>query len=108
MSAFDDFLKEVLSDAEALAKSTLNQVVTQAINDTREFLDEARSDLREWTDALAMGEMSTKEFTDLVEGQRDLAKLHGLTAAGITATKLDRFRDALMKLVVQAALKTFI
>lgn len=108
MSPFDRFLKNVTSDAQALAKTTLKTAAASALTDTQAFLRESESDLREWTRQLKSGELRRKEFENLVEGQKELAKLHALTRAGVALAEIDRFRDALIELVINAAFKTFL
>jgi len=108
MSVFNDFLKEIVSGSKDLAKGALKDLAAQVKNDTQDFINQAKNDLRDWTRELAAGELSKAEFTDLVKGQADLAELHALTEAGIALTRLDRFRDALVQLVVNTAIRTFI
>jgi hypothetical protein len=108
MSAFDGFLREIVSGAEDLARTTLTEAVAQAREDTEDFLRETESDLRRWTQELAAQELSQAEFEDLVKGEADLARLHALTEAGIALARLDRFRDGLINLVVNTAIRTFL
>jgi ABC-type ATPase with predicted acetyltransferase domain len=64
--------------------------------------------LRRWTRELRDNELTKAEFADLVKGQKDLAQLAALTQAGLALAALQRFRDGLMKLVIDTAFKTFL
>jgi hypothetical protein len=108
MSAFTDFEDAVLSGAKTLAQGTFQGFVTQAENDAQNFLAQTRADLEEWTSQLASGDLTKDDFTDLVGGEKDLATLDALTQQGIGIIAIQRFRDDLINLVVQAAFKAFL
>src|SRR5262249_28377664 len=108
MSAFGDFGKAVRTGVQALAKRTLKDFVTQAQNDAQSFMKQAKKDHIRWTNRLAAKKMTKDEFADLVKGQKDLATLNALTQAGLALARLQRFRDALIKLVIDSAFKTFL
>ena len=108
MAVFDDFLDEVLAGAKQLARKDLAGAVRAAEQDTRAFLKKAKDNLSTWTTALQAGELDEDEFEDLVHGQKDLIVLATLTQKGIAAARLQRFRDALIDLVIKSALKAFL
>jgi hypothetical protein len=108
MSAFGDFQKAVISGAGKLAKSTFKDFVKQAKDDAGDFLKQTEDDLRTWTQQLAGGALKKDEFKELVEGRKAVAELHALTQAGIAQIQLDKFRDALVDLVINAAFKAFV
>lgn len=108
MSLFDDFLSTITSGAKGLAQQTLKDFVEQANDDTSDLLNQSRQQLKLWTDQLALGQMTQAEFTDLALGLKDLAAMQALTEAGIAAARVQRFRDAVIKLVIDTALKTFL
>jgi hypothetical protein len=70
-------------------------------------LKETEDKLKRWTGMLAKGELTKLEFTALVDSQKGLATLGELTHLGIAAATLQRFRDGLIDLVINAAFKTF-
>ena len=108
MSVFSDFEKAVLSGAKSLAQGTFKGFVTEAENDAKSFLKQSEADLKQWTSELASGELTKDEFTDLIEGEKDLAELDALTQAGRALADLQRFRAGLVQLVLDAAFKTFL
>ena len=108
MSVFDDFLSTVVSGAKGLAQQTLTDFVTQAQNDTKDFLLQSRQQLNDWTTQLAKGQMTKEEFADLALGLKDLAVMAALTEAGIAAARVQRFRDAVIKLVIDTAFQKFL
>lgn len=107
-SKFNGFVSDVAKGGKALGKDLFKELQTQATKDTKAFLAASKVNLRKWTKQLADGDLSKAEFQDLVRGEKDLAKLHALTEAGIAATKLERFRSGLITLVIDSAFGRFL
>ena len=108
MATFDDYEKELHKGVAKLARQLVDGLEEEAFSDTNTFLRKSRKDLERWTDLLASGEITKKEFTDLVGGQKALAELHELTRVGIGHAKLERFRMDLIKLVIDSAIKVYV
>lgn len=108
MSQFSEFEAGVVNGAKDLAVGTLKDLVTIMQDDAKAFLDSTEAKLKRWTRLLARQEITRAEFTALVESQKALAVLEGLTHAGIAAASLQRLRDKLIDLVVDTAFKTFL
>lgn len=108
MSQFSSFLDDIAGGATALARQTLQGFVAQAQSDTSDFINQSKQQLNEFTVQLAQGQLSQDEFADLVGGLKDLATMQALTEVGIAAARVQHFRDALIKLVIDTAFKTFL
>ncbi|MEH2513611.1 Ulp1 family protease [Nitrobacteraceae bacterium AZCC 1564] len=108
MSKFSEFEEGVLSGAKDLAVGTLKDLATIIEDDANAFLKSSAEKLKRWTRMLAKEQITRAEFTALVESQRALATLEGLTHAGIAAASLQRLRDKLIDLVIDTAFKTFL
>lgn len=108
MSAFTEFRSEVLDGVKDLATTTLAGFANQAKSDTQQFLTNQKTKLTEWGDQLKAGEIDADDYEFNVGGLLDLAEMHALTEVGITAGQIQHFRDGLIKLVVDAAVKHFV
>ena len=108
MSQFDVFYNTVRAGVVDIAKGDLAQYVEQGKADAGQFLQSLQSDLKDWTKALANGDLSKDEFDFLLRGKADLAAMHALTQAGIAAVQVQQFRDALIDLVINSAFKVFV
>lgn len=108
MSQFSDFKNDVIAQIKKLGETTLIDFASQAKSDTQKFLDAEAHDLERWTEELAKEEIDKEDFNFLIHGQVALFKMHMLTEAGITEAQLQQFRDALIKIVVDAGVKHFI
>lgn len=108
MSKFDDLSNAVLKGAKDLAKKNFGGFVDETAKDTQAFLDKAQADLQRWTKLLANGKLTKEDFRDLVQAKKALAEIRALTQAGVTLTKLERFRSDLINLVVDSAFDVFL
>jgi len=105
---FDDFVDALAEGAKDLAKDIFDGFEEQAKEDAKTFAQKAEADLRRWAKLLEEGKITKQDFGDLVEGKKALAEIHALTVAGISLTKLERFRSGLIDLVVDTAFKIFL
>lgn len=100
---WEGFAATVKEGVGELARNTVGDFIPQAQADATAFLNASGEKLRKWGDLLANGQISADEFEFLLGSQRDLAKMHALTALGLTATRLERFRTGLISLIVKSA-----
>ncbi len=108
MASTKDFLGALKLGLQELVAGTLKPYSKQASADGQAFLDAQKANLRKWTSQLASGDLSKDDFTDLVEGVKDLAELVALKQAGLAAVKLDQFRTGLVNLVIDTAFKIYL
>jgi hypothetical protein len=108
MSRFDDFVDAVTSQVPALARDTLGAMPQEAVDDARAFLSFAEDSLRTWTGQLESGELEPGDFRDLASDLPQLAQLAALSRIGIAEAALQRFRDGLIDLVINAAIGAFV
>jgi len=103
MSRFTDFLSEVKDGTKQIAVTQAKQFADAVIEDGQAFLGSLEDDLKTWTQQLASGQLSPKDFAFLVRGKEDLAKMSALTEAGMAAIQIDSVRSALVALIITAA-----
>jgi len=108
MSNFDDFVDAVEEGVKELAKKTLKGFKDEALADAKSFLEASKDDLQRWTKLLAKGELSQNDFEWLVTGRKDVAELHALKQSGLAIIRLDRFKNALLDLVIDTAFDVFL
>ena len=108
MTQLDDFGNAIHAGVVNIAKGDLKDFLKEAKDDTNQFLAATKEDLKTWTKQLADGDLSKDEFEFLLRGKEDLAEMHALTQAGIAAAQIQKFRDALIDLVIDTAFKVFV
>ncbi len=103
MFDFNGFISSLEDGIKKLASETLGGHKDVAISDSKEFLENTKTDLKKWTEELARGELSQNDFKFLVAGKKDLAELHGLKQAGLTLVKIENFKNGVIDILVKAA-----
>ncbi len=107
MGQWDDFASKVEAGVAAACVGALKGYVKEMQSDAQAFLAAAAADLETWTAQLAAGTIDSGDFTAYLKADASLAQMAALTAAGIAAADLQRFRDTLIDTVVSAAVATF-
>jgi len=108
MSDFDNFIDIIEEDVKKLAKKTLKGFKNEALSDAKDLLKENKEDLKRWSKLLAKGELSQDDFEWLVIGRKDVVELHALKEAGLALVRTDRFKNALIDLVIDTAFDVFV
>ena len=108
MAKFDDFLAAVTGSLTPLVTDFAAGVRRDAVDDMVGFLSDKKEDLLRWTDLLARGEITPREFAMLVSGAKALLKLRALRVAGVQLARVQRLRNAFIDLVVEKAIGTFL
>ncbi|MBK0326399.1 hypothetical protein I5535_03740 [Rhodobacteraceae bacterium F11138] len=104
---WDAFLTEFREGLTILARNALEDWKDTAKADGEAYLDAMKDDLPRWAKALKEGLLTKNEFEQLLDGQKSLLKLHMLTAAGLSKTRLEQFRVGLISLVTKSAYSAF-
>lgn len=105
---WNNFVDTVGEGVEVLAKNTFKDFVAQAKEDTQEFWEDSEETFKRWVDALATGKLTKDEFEFLVGMRADLAKMHALTAAGVSMTRIERFRTGVISLFTKTIFDTLL
>jgi hypothetical protein len=108
VASFQDFLTALEDSLKKLATQDWATVRDAAVKDGQAFFAKARDDLKKWTEELAEGKLSKEDFEDLIKGQRDLAELTALKAAGLAEVKLQQFLTDLVNTIVTTATSVFL
>jgi hypothetical protein len=107
MSDFDTFVALVEEGTKDLAKNTLRGYSEEALQDAKFFLETHKEDARRWTKLLASQDLTQEDFEWLVLSRREVAELKFLKDTGLSMVRMDRFKSALMNLVIDTAFDVF-
>lgn len=108
MSKIDDFFKEVQDAINNLIKEEFGSVLTEANEDSLNFMNKSKEKLIKWTTQLAANEITKDDFTALVKGLKALTEIHALTQAGLAAVKLERFRSGIIDIIINKGITIFL
>ena len=108
MADFNDFLNNLLKGLEDLTRDHWQDFKDAAEKDGNAFFKKTSEDLQRWTKMLADKELSKTDFEFLVAGKKDLAEMEALKQAGLALVRVEKFRNALISLIVDTAVGTFL
>ncbi len=108
MSDLTEYKDALIAGARQLAEDFLKTGLDEAQQDAEAFFASTRDKLARWSDALAKGKLTKEEFGLLVHSQAALAEVRALGHIGIQQARLERFRQKLVALVIDTAIKVFL
>ena len=101
---FDAFKDTLRVGVKELAKNTVKEFAEDAKTDMEAFVDDTKGDLQRWTTALAEGTLTQEDYAFLLKMRMDVAKMHALTATGVSQARINRFQQGLISLLMRSAL----
>jgi hypothetical protein len=104
MADFTKLFDDLKTQLASLAEKDLKEFAGQGKADAMAFLDDSRAQLEEWFQLLTSGEIDEDEFRELVESQKDLAKMEALRKASAGQQTVESFRDSALNLIVKSAI----
>lgn len=107
MPDFTSLLTAIKDGVATLAVETLQEHRKAAMADAEEFLRRTQGDLERWARDLATGSLTPADFEFLVNAKKDLAEMEALKQAGLALVRVDRFRNALVDLVIGTTIRMF-
>ena len=105
---FDRFVELVEEGTQELAKNTLRGYKEEALADAKVFLETSKDDAKRWSKLLAQGELTEEDYEWLILSKKDVVELQLLKDAGLAVVRIDRFKNALMNLVIDTAFDVFV
>ena len=94
----DSFLDVLKPQLEKLAKDTVKDAATEAVETGLGFVRSMQADIADWLEELKSGDLSLEDFEDLLLGEKDLMKITLLTEKGLSAARIEKFRNAVVEL----------
>jgi len=89
-----------------LAKVTVSTYVKEGQADGKQVLAIMKDDLSRWTQELADGRITTRDFETLVIGDKDLVEMEALTEAGLGLARIDQFKMSVFNLITDTVLSS--
>jgi hypothetical protein len=108
MSKIDDFLTGVRNGVVDLGKDYIKGAKQRGIDDMLAYAQARKADVERWGGMLERGELSPEDFRQLLLALKDEGEIRALRVAGVELARMQRLRDALVNLVVNTAVGTFL
>ena len=103
MADFNKIFSDIKDQIGAEAKTDLKEFSDQGKQDAQAFLDQSRDRLEKWMQLLADKQIDEDEFSWLVESQKAAAQMEALRKANAGAMQIEKFRDSVFQITVNAA-----
>ena len=100
MPDFEEILSSLSAEIKALAEQSWSEYKASATKDAKAFIEKTKDDIKRWTNLVAEGKLTIAEFEFLLKAKRDLATLEALKRAGLTAVRLNKFRNDLFATII--------
>jgi len=108
MPTFNDFLSTIKDDLLEFAKDNLKEYKDELLKDGSAFVKKTKIDLERWTEGLASGALTKKDFEFLLKGKKDLAEMEALKQLGLSKIRINKITNGVIDVVVGSAVKTFL
>lgn len=108
MPNFTDFIDTLKNDLLDFTKENLEEYKNELLKDGTQFVEKIKSDLERWTDGLASGVLSPKDFEFLLKGKKDLAEMEALKQLGLSKIRITKIFNSLTNVIAGSAIKTFL
>jgi len=108
MPNFNDFITTLKDDLLVFAKENFEEYKDELIKDGTLFVEKTKSDLERWTEGLASGALSKKDFEFLLKGKKDLAEMEALKQLGLSKIRITKIFNSLTNVITGSAIKTFL
>jgi hypothetical protein len=95
----DQLIQALESGVESLAKSTLQDYVSQAKADGEAAIDEMKANLQKWTLEFESGALTADDLAFLIKEQTALDAMTTLKQAGLSEVKVDQFKADLINMI---------
>ena len=96
---FTDIFQQLKANVLNLAETNVKEFASSAKKDAQKILDTMKSDLKQWAQQLADGEITKKEFEFLVRTEKDSFKMEGLKQKGLAKVEIDKFRNGVINMI---------
>ncbi|HEX5153416.1 MAG TPA: hypothetical protein VFW07_18330 [Parafilimonas sp.] len=91
--------QQLETGVDSLAKSTLQDYLTQAKTDGQAAIDEMKANLQKWTLEVESGALTADDLAFLIKEQSALDEMTALKQAGLAEVKVDEFKSNLVSMV---------
>ena len=97
---FDQLVQALEGSVESLAKSTLQEYLSQAKADGENVIDSLKANLQKWTIELENGTLTGEDLTFLLKEEAALDEMTALKQAGLAEVRIDQFKSDLINTIM--------
>jgi hypothetical protein len=97
---FDQLFQTLQTGVESIAKESFQNYYNQAKADGQSARDSMKTNLQNWTAEVGNGALTAEDLEFLLKEEDALDEMIALKQAGLGQVQLDKFKNALISLVV--------
>lgn len=97
---FNQFYQNIESGVETLAKSTLQNYLSQAKTDGQNTVEDIKGYLQQWAEEVEEGVLSIEDLKFLLKEEAALTEMTALKEAGLAAAHIDEFKTGITNVVI--------
>lgn len=95
----DQLVQSLESGVDTLAKSTLEDYVSQAKTDGESAISDIKANLQKWTAEVETGALTAEDLAFLLKEQAALDEMTALKQAGLAEVRIDQFKSGLVNMI---------
>lgn len=99
---FNQFYQNIESGVEGLAKSTLQNYLSQAKTDGKNAVKDMKGYLQQWTVEVEEGALTIEDLEFLLKEEAALTEMTTLKEAGLAAVRIDEFKTGITNMITGA------
>jgi len=97
---FDQLFQTLETGVASIAKQSFQDYYDAAKADGQSALENMKTNLQNWTTEVESGALTAEDLEFLLKEEADLDEMTALKQAGLAEVQIDKFKDALISLVV--------
>jgi hypothetical protein len=101
MSDLDQLWSALQLNVMSFLKDELKQSAEGVLQDVNSYLNDGKTELKQWTEDLAAGAMSLEDYESLLRGQGGLAKMVALKQLGLSKARMDEIKGGLADTILK-------
>jgi len=96
---FDQIYQDLKSGVVDIAKQSFQDYITEAKAAGKSALDGMKDNLQHWAQEVENGALTKDDLEFLLQEEASLEELTALKQTGITAIRIDQFRNAIISVI---------
>lgn len=97
---FDQLYQQLQTNVITIAKASFQAYFDQAKADGQLALENMKENLQTWTAEVLSGALTTDDLVFLLKSEESLNEMTALKQAGLAEVQIDKFKGAIINLVV--------
>lgn len=99
---FNQFYRNIESGVDTLAKSTMQNYLSEAKTDGQNAVEDIKGYLQQWAAEVKEGALTMEDLEFLLKEEAALTEMTALKEAGLAAVRIDEFKTGITNVITGA------